>query len=357
MSGPCCHRSSNRLKERGLCDDEALELEYRVAFARASNHPLTLGDPLLIAADSARRDREQQSLLWRIRAPRGDGREIGGVGELTVGAGRYNCDGTYSFYSDAAAPVKPGVSQDPARWAAHRSRTFIDVSASASERMSVTFADDRVRRDPIFTPFLQDDAEGLDWELVEVGFTFIDLDLAADHRDCIGGRVGGAWEPGGRFETFVPMQENDREIITLIAQTYCQLIAFGILPSASKDATTCSSEPRCLPGSSGCKWRKLPDSLCPRDDSERARFRCHLGDRDNVNREPEYPTQLDCMQSVSTAPQDPAAETPGPCCDPFGASTELPACNAYRVVHDFTAVAAEITDQSSAQLQQSCLSE
>jgi hypothetical protein len=36
--------------------------------------------------------------------------------------------------------------------------------------------------------------------------------------------------------------------------------------------------------------------------------------------------------------------TKGQCCDPLGMSTTLPACNAYRLVQDFVAAAAEIDD-------------
>ena len=353
-SGECCHRASNKARERALCADEPLELEYRVAYAAVRNQPTTLGDPILIASSAARLENEQQSMLFRWRAPRAAGSEVSGPGEVTIGPGRYNCDGTYSFYGDSAAPAKPGVNVDRTRWSPATSRMSVDVNQSGVARMNVAFEDDAIRARPMITPFLDDYGKALDWELVTEGFRFVQLDVSGQGRDCIGQRSGFMWMPGGRFETYMPLQDNDLEIVTLIAQTHCQLAAFGILPMAMKTTTLCFGTPRCVPRSSDCAWKKLPDSLCPRGASERALFGCHLGDRQNLNAEAGYPAQVDCTDAAPRSPADPAIGSPGQCCDPLGASSTLPACNAYRMVYDFVAAAAEITDTLTNTLQQKC---
>jgi hypothetical protein len=352
-AGACCHRSSNSAKAP-RCLADPLELEYRVTFAAPSNHPLTLGDPLLIASNTARKDRELESLLWRLRLPRGSG-VPGGVGDVVVGPGRYNCDGTYSFYGKTAAPRRPGISEDAARWAPRTSRSTIDAGFDLPTAVTLPLASDLVSRERMFMPLLDSARFSLDAELISEGFNFTALVVSDAAQDCIGGREPARWVPGGTYETYMPLAPNDREVIGLISQTQCQLLAFGILPNANKNTTPCATTARCQPGTASCPWRKLPDSLCPDDASERKLFPCHLGDRSNVNREAGYPAEVACS---SAAPDSPVAAgagaTLGQCCDPLGSSSSLPPCNAYRVVYDFTAVAVEITEALADTLQQNC---
>ncbi|HMI91967.1 MAG TPA: hypothetical protein VK509_11415 [Polyangiales bacterium] len=352
-AGACCHRSSNIAKAPERCRWEPLELEYRVAFEVPKNHPLTLGDPILVAANTARKDRELESLLWRLRLPRSGG-SPGGVGDVIVGPGRYNCDGTYSFYGETAAPRRSGVTEDIARWAPRMSRSTVDADLDQPTRVTLPLASDLVSRERMFMPLLDSDRLTLDVELVSEGFNFTALVVADEAQDCIGSRTATSWVPGGTYEAYVPLLPNDAEAITLISQTYCQLLAFGILPSANKN-TSCTLTPRCLPGTASCPWRKLPDSLCPDDAGERKLFPCHLGDRSNVNQEAGYPANIACSSAPPSGPIDPSASAGlGQCCDPFGSSSSLPACNAYRVVYDFTAVAVEITEELTDALQERC---
>jgi hypothetical protein len=89
--------------------------------------------------------------------------------------------------------------------------------------------------------------------------------------------------------------------------------------------------------------------LCPKSDSERELFRCHLGALDNPNEEEGYPTSLNCTMTAPSTPLDPDVDpsvSKGQCCDPLGASTDgLPACNAFRIEYAFAAAAVEITDE------------
>lgn len=354
-AGTCCHRASNKVKEKTLCADDPLVLEYRLNFSLTKNHMTTIGDPLLVASSTARYDQEQQSILWRFEAPRKDGKEIDGMGKTTIGVGRYNCDGTYSYYTDKAAPAKPDVSEDVARWKPRVVTSTIDTSKTGRDRMHIKFADNAPGRTLVYTPFLDDSGVMLDWELVNEGYDITKIDTSGDGRDCIGAREGTGWKAGGTFEVYTPLPENDKEQIKLISQTYCQLVAFGILPNAMKTTVLCNT-PRCMPGTDQCAWKKLPDSLCPFTDPERALFGCHLGDKDNLNMEAGYPAAADvhCTAEAPTTAADPDMGTTGQCCDPMGMSTTLPACNAYRLVQDYVAAAAEITDSLADQVQQKC---
>jgi len=354
VRGACCHRSSNKVREADLCPDSMATLEYRLNYSLTVNHPLTIGDPFLVASGTRRYENEQQSILWRFKVPRKDGMEIAGEGETTIGVGRYNCDGTYSYYNATAAPSIANVNTDVSRWQARAVKSTVDPTKQNTARMKIKFADNGPGRQWVFTPFLDDAGTMLDWELVNGGYDILNIDVEGAGRDCIGSNEGGNWKPGGTYEVYTPLPENDKQIIKLIGQTYCQLVAFGILPSDKKTTVLCST-PRCMPGSADCVWKKLPDSLCPSDDAQRELYGCHLGDKTNVNNETGYPTDVKCTDTPPTAPADPDLGSRGQCCDPMGMSTTLPACNAYRLIQDYVAVAAEITDTLASEVQKKCM--
>jgi hypothetical protein len=328
-------------------------------FSLTKNHPTTIGDPILVASGTARYENEQQSILWRFKSPRMGGKEVAGPGESTIGVGRYNCDGTYSYYNDKAAPAKMGINEDVGRWQPRVVKTTVDPAKMGKERMKISFNDNLPGRQWVFTPFLNDSGTMLDWELVNGGFDILNIEVAGEGRDCIGSREGTMWKPGGTYEVYTPLPENDKEVITLISQTYCQLVAFGILPMAMKNTTPCMTTERCMPGSDGCVWKKLPDALCPSNDDERKLFGCHLGDKDGVNMEMGYPASADvkCTPEKPTAAAGPdiGDGNRGQCCDPLGKSMQLPACNAYRLIQDYVAVAAEISDTLADKVQQKCV--
>jgi hypothetical protein len=354
--GACCHRSSNSAKEAALGPNDPLTLEYRLNYSFTVNHPMTIGMPLVASMTESVYDTEQQSDLIRIVSPRKDGQEISGPGKFTFRVGRYNCDGTYSYYSNTAAPVVSGVSSDPARWALQEADMDVDVSKMGVDRYKIPFSKS-TSRGLSYTPYLNlnSAAHELDWELIDEGFKLVQFDPSGAGRDCMGSR-DGSWTAGGKFEIYTPLAGNNKQIIATIQQTYCALVAFSILSTAQK-SLNCETEPRCMPGSASCPWMKLPDALCPKDKGEQDLFGCHLGAEGNVNGETGYPADLHCSPTPPTTAQDPdkGVTTVGQCCDPLGKSTTLPACNAYRVINEFVAAASEITDDLKSQVQQGCI--
>lgn len=344
--GPCCQRASNRLKEEQLlCEGAPAVLEYRVIEHPVSNFPNTLGDPELNKSSLIPYETDPPVTLWRFELPRSRGQRSSGRGRMAIGPGRDNCDGTYSFYGEQAAPEVAGVSTDAARWAPITLGTRVETDEGSGTRIAVIAEDEALRRGLLhgLQPGEASGARG--FEIVRSGYAIRDLALDAERRDCMGARDATGWVAGGTIESYLPLAENDRELIALIGQSYCQLLGFGILPMAAKDAP-CLALPRCEPNSDLCRWKKLPDSLCPTNADERARFGCHLGAEGNVNQEHGYPDSLRCGADAGDE---------GPCCDPLGASTSLPACNAYRALQDYTAYAAEITRTPAAELGTGCM--
>ncbi len=367
--GMCCHRSSNTTKIAALGADESALLEYRVTQSNVVNHPLSTGLGILLDAATGRAKTcaGEQCLLWRFEQPRMGGMPVAGAGKSTVSIGRYNCDGTYSYYDNTVAPDRTEFGfTAPTRWGSVSTDTTIDPAVQGVGRTKIAWASNPNKRlscSPFFLPNTMD----IDWELCSSGFEMLDFDTTTVGEDCQGEWDGTAWVTPGRYQVFVPLADNNKDVIDLIMQNFAQLLSFSVTTDKTLDPVT---EPRCLPDDPQpmnpmdrtCKWVKLPDSLCPVDDAERALFRCHLGAEGNPNASQEtdsaWPADLNCTAEAPTTALDPdvdAAVSKGQCCDPLGMNTNnLPACNAFRIVNKYAAAAAEILDEPSGEFPPIC---
>jgi hypothetical protein len=347
--GACCKRSSNSAEITMLGPNEAQVLEYRMTDSVVINQPRSLGLPPPLTTDPAPPAwGNRQSMLLRFEQPRSDGELTAGSGARVAGPGRYNCDGTYSFYSDQAAPSRMTERMtDPARWSARDATAEIDPELEGVERTRVAWAADP-NREVTCVPFFLPGTQALDYEVCTSGFELLAFDTSAAGEDCQGAWSYEGWERPGRYQVFASLADNKRDIMDTYGETFCQFLSFGVVMPEDRDLD-CLSEPRCAPGTDGCNWVALPDSLCPESDSERELFHCHLGALDNPNAEDGYPTSLNCSMTAPSTPLDPDVDpsvSKGQCCDPLGASTDgLPACNAFRIEYAFAAAAVEITDE------------
>jgi hypothetical protein len=345
--GECCYRTSNTAKIAALGPDEPAVLEYRLNYVDIINHPLTIGTPDLVRTANQRADvcAGEQCLLWRFTAPREGGQLKAGMGSVEIGVGAYNCDGTYSFYGPKAAPARADIGEtDPGRWQSVTVPAEVDPTKEGIDRFHIPWVSNK-NREISRSLFIWPADFTIDWELASTGFELTKFDTSEAGQDCMGARDRVKWTTADGFVSYSPLKGNDKDISNQTMQSYCSLLAFGVLPQAMKDKD-CLTTPRCVRGTADCVWAKLPDSLCPETAEERAIFGCHLGDPANVNGEMGYPATLKCTPEKPTAALDPdqGATTDGQCCDPLGESTTLPACNAYRTVGQFVAAAAEITD-------------
>ena len=348
--GECCHRSSNQAKIDQLCPDDPMVLEYRVTSAAPSNHPRSTSLPILKmgAATRATTCAGDQCLLMRFVQPRAGGMPVRGPGTTSIAIGRYNCDGTYSFYDDTVAPARQAEGFiDPARWNAEETETMVDPTLEGPARTKIPWATN-TNRGITTSPFFLSGTSTIDWEVATSGFELLAFDTTAEGRDCQGRWNGSEWETTGRYQTFAPIAENAKDVIDIVSQSFCQLLSFGVLDQEDR-GMDCLETPRCMPGTDGCKYVKLPDSLCPVDDAQRDLFRCHLGALGNPNAEDDYPSdaEINCTAAAPASALNPDVDpsvSEGQCCDPLGAGTGgLPACNAFRIVNELAAAAAEIT--------------
>ena len=345
MKGACCYRTSNKAR----IDKQAAQrtLEYRLPYFLLINHLMTI-DPALFATITIDRfENEEQNVLLRFELPQKDGELVEGPGKVKIGPGRYNCDGTYSFYGEQAAPSDSGQAD---RWFVPEIDLEVtDPEATDQALVSAPFKQSlSVRNRASFLPYLGAAPNyDLDWEGQSQGFNFLDLPIGEDNYDCIGSRDGSNWKPGGKSVAFARVDLNEAGTIDLLSISFCQLMAFG----ARADAPSCQA-PRCMPGESGCPWVRLPDSLCPVTDDDKAKWGCHLGYGDNPDN---APLELNCSAEAPDDVDPDNGTTEGQCCDPLGREgSGLPACNAWAQINEFVAAAVEITDKPANELQQSC---
>jgi hypothetical protein len=350
----CCRRSSNLGETAYLGPDDSQAFEYRFSQALVINHPLSMSLPVLqmSAAERARYCGGDQCRLMRLTRPRRNAQLVNDIGWMEVGIGRYNCDGTYSFYDYNVAPVREQenlFSSD--RWETRSIDTVFDPFAPGVDGIVPNWVNDPnqyLSCIPYFLPGTQT----IDWEECSAGFELLQLDSDDSElsAECIGTWNGANWYMPGRYQTFVPLAENSTDIIDSITQSYCQLLSFSVLEPEDRDID-CLATPRCYPGNPGCKYVKLPDSLCPVDEQERSLFHCHLGALDNPNNESDYPSALPCTYEAPGG----LTEDGGQCCDPLGVGSDgLPPCNAFRMLYEFAASAVEITSEAKSEFPPIC---
>jgi hypothetical protein len=356
MKGKCCYRRSNSARLSETADTATLE--YKANYFVTANHPKTAGTELIKPISIDRFDKEEQVILFRFTVPRKDGEFVDGPATIQIGPGRYNCDGTYSFYGNKAAPSGPNF-KDADRWELNDTPAKVDLSKPGGQQITAVWTTN-ANKDLSYLPYIQAMAtpageKPLEWETVTRGFNILSWPKIDEAIDCIGGRQDSSrWTPAAKTLSYAPLEENNKDVITAVGNiTLSQLFAYGTI-SAEKKAMPAFNPvtgPRCMPGA-GCDWLKLPDSLCP-SDAESANWRCHVGYTDNPDKTP-----TSCSMEAPTGVLDPdnGATSEGQCCDPLAKNTNgLPACNAYRVESDVAAAAVEITDAPAQQIQQNCI--
>jgi hypothetical protein len=313
-----------------------------------TNHPLNIGTAFT-GTQKQRTENEEQSLLFRFTFPAKDGKIQDGEGKLKIGAGRYNCDGTYSFYSKTAAPSSGGDGKAD-RWYSDEMKTTVDSSKTNKDRVKVAYKDSLpVKNKDSFTPYLAGGEDfSIDWEGESQGFDILEMPSGEDHMDCVGSRNDDSkWVPAGKTVAYGRVDLNDTDIIDALGVNFSQLMGFGTAGKNSKPQMT----KRCMPNSQDCPWLRLPDSLCPVTDDEKGKWGCHLGS--DINDDNSAVTK-NCSADVPSESDLEAGNSEGQCCDPLGQSDKLPACNAWVQINDFVAAAVQITDDPVNELQQSC---
>lgn len=354
MSGPfaqkgeCCYRTSNKAR----IDESAAKrtYEYRLNYFLLINQQKAIDPAVLGPTTIDRFDNEEQSILFRFEIPQEDGKVVAKKANVTIGAGRYNCDGTYSFYDDMAAPADR-ANGDKSRWYVPPFMADVHPDKTDASRVKPSFKDALAAKNRVsYLPYLGGAPDyALDWEGASQGFDIIEMPTGDANIDCVGSRkASGKWSPGGKTISYGPIKENNKEKIAALGVTFCQLMAFG----STANAPDCEATPRCMPGSGDCKWQRLPDSLCPTTDDDKKKWGCHLGYDGNPDN---GAVKMNCSKDAPSEIDPDNGTVEGQCCDPLGKSDSgLPACNSWLQITEFVAAAVEITDKPADALQQSC---
>lgn len=368
--GACCMRGEPNSERVKNAPDGTVDIGYRMNWNFTKNQPATLSVSFLRDSAQSRSQGEQQSMLLKFTLPVQDGKLVAGDGELSVGYGRYNCDGTYSFFGDVAPLFTSAESafpnsDDTSRW----SPTVVafDFDPEDDTTMGFPLVWDNQPNVKSYTPFADSSSYEFDWEIIAENTHFTKWGNFSDEAtlDCVGSRMEDLddWTPGGEYMSFGRLDDNtqgDNGINLLTDQNFANLVAFGTLKNFEPLGD------RCEPGSdvaadSGlademgkCLWQKLPDSLCPDTEEERELFRCHLGAMPADGPGAATPGPK-CSADAPTDRRDENADDEGQCCDPMGdPASGLPKCNAYRLVNEIVAASAVITDTNSTEFGEWC---
>ena len=357
--GQCCMRSEPNSVRVASAGPGNVDISYRMVSQVQTNHPDSLSLAVIEGINTSAIDNEEQSLVLRLDMPQMAGEPVSGRGSLTIGQGRYNCDGTYSYFGAGVAPVRtafPGAG-DPSRWQSYTVPIDYDPTKTGADALRTPFAE--VYRGPWYTTFFNPDNLEVEWELVLREFRILRFDLSSGGLDCQGSRQGSTWNPGFEFAVFMTLADNHHGqangIPDLGFQSSAQLVAFGLVPTEmglGNDPLGARCAPQLgLPQEMRtCPWVKLPEYLCPETDAERGLFGCHSGVQDNADG---FPTN--CTMTPPATPRDETAPDEGQCCDPLGnAASGLPACNAFMIRTVATLAAAKIASEDGG-LPQKCL--
>jgi hypothetical protein len=344
--GECCYRTSNKARVDKTSSERVLE--FRLNYFFLINLTNTIDPGLIGPLEISRFDNEEQSLLFRMRLPQENGKVIPGTAHMQIGGGRYNCDGTYSFYGPTAAPPDVGT-HDPGRWQAAEFDATVDPTKTDRNYVRPTFKQALAAKNTESSlPYLNGDLK-LDFEGESQGFDILEMPSGDEHMDCVGSRSkeDTVWLPAGKTVAYARVDLNDTDIIDTLGVNFSQLMGFGTGGKNAKPQTTA----RCMPGDQGCAWKRLPDSLCPVTDDEKKQWGCHLGS--DINKDNSAVTK-NCSDDPPKDINPDNGTVEGQCCDPLGKSDKIPMCNAWVQINEFVAAAVEITDDPVNEVQQSC---
>lgn len=333
MKGACCFRVSNADRAKAAWDaGELATIEFRQNALITSTQPATVGNPLIQASLAMTYESDWSNTLVRVEGiPKTGSAEV----TVTIGAGRSNCDGTYSFFGEGSAPDHEGRT-DGDRWAAAVMTGTWDWSTP--EKLTVAPADRApgVRWGPVAkTDGLfgyEQPSQDLYYEFTFEGASGDDVD--AEALNCVGGEFDTpAWNANLVQTTFFPISELENSSVDslTLTQNFCSFMGVGFMrpelcdevPRVNPDGVTRPSNCPTVPTGDDiarCNvWSELPYGMC--DDEH-----CYNGGDPVV-------ANRDC----GTADK--------PCCDPTGLSTEMPACNAFAIRATAVLAGAEITDE------------
>lgn len=314
MKGACCFRSSNYdIAQAAWAADGLATIEFRQNALRTTSQPMTVGNPLIQSSLVNTYEQDWSNTMVRVEGiPKSNPVGQPATVTVTIGAGRSNCDGTYSFFGDNAAVDHEGRT-DAARWAPAVMTGTWDWNT-----------DEKLTIEP------EDRAPGVRWGAVAKDHGLFgyeqpsqDLfyefefdgtegsDVTPEAMNCIGGELVGAgmWTSALKQRTFFPVADLKASAVDSLAlqQNFCSFMGLGFMVPEM-----CDDVPQ-------DEWVEMPYGMC--DDEH-----CYIGD--------------------AAHPDSECNTTDKPCCDPSGLDAELEPCNAFLIQATAVMAGADITDEA-----------
>ncbi len=333
MKGACCFRASNADRAQAAWDnDELATIEFRVNALQTSSQPNSVGNPLIQASLATTYETDWSNTLVRIE---GIPKEGSGPVTVTIGAGRSNCDGTYSFFSDTSAPDFGAGSApwfvertDPARWEASVMAGTWDWDSEEKLTIPTANRPEGVRWAPVAKDNgllgYEQPSQDLNYEFTFDGTD--STDITAEALNCAGGRLlaESMWDASLVQTTFFPIADLETAQVDslTLTQNFCSFLAVGFMQPELCDEVPRVAPDGCEPtdNTGACKhWVELPVGFC---DAEH----CYVGDEDHP--------RANC-----------GGDTGNECCDPGADDDTMPDCNAFLIEAEAVLAGSEITDE------------
>ena len=214
MKGMCCYRSPIARVGRDRGDANA-RVQGELLRDGESSQDRRYGVIKPISID--RFDKEEQA-SFRFTVPQEDGEIANGDATIQIGPGRYNCDGTYSFYGDKAAP--PGTNfKDAGRWELDDTPAKVDLSKPGGQQVTAVWATN-ANKDLSYLPYIDAMATALAKAAGlgdrDAGFNILSWTKVEDasrlHRQPSG---LSRWTPSGE-EFVAPLERTTRAVISVL---------------------------------------------------------------------------------------------------------------------------------------------
>lgn len=317
MKGACCFRASNYDRARAAWDaGELATIEFRQNALKTTTQPGSVGNALIQSSLVSTYAQDWSNTMVRIEGIP----ESNAVGEpatvtVTIGAGRSNCDGTYSFFGNNGAIDHEGRTE-ASRWQAAVMTGTWDWNTPEKLHVAPEDRAPGVRWGPVAKDHGQYGYEQPSQDLFyEFEFDGSEgSDVTPEGMNCVGGELlsAGVWSSALKQRTFFPVARLKEAFVdsSALQQNFCAFMALGYMAAEMGVPLSCDDVPQ-------DEWIEKPYGMC--DDEH-----CYIGD--------EAHPDSDCNT------------TDKPCCDPSGLDTELEPCNAFLIEATAVMAGAEIAE-------------
>lgn len=315
--GDCCNTVDVKLREASMAPGTKYDLEFVFYINLPQSIPNVANPTIQTLLENGQKEGADIFLIRYKDVPRTE--DMSGPVPVTVelGTGKLNCDGSYSFYGNGAAPepVHGGPPNDPNRWA--KKSIEMQYSGFNSEDLATHPPEDLMASVTQLTWAPRWWQTGINYEQPVKFLSFVQK-VNPNNWSCFGSMDSGEkWSLDAQLTTFVPVAEAEQVTLQeLGGQTQCGVFAKGPLQGNCDNPQS--------------EWPTKPNGYC------NAQHVCWVGVAEDPEAAAFWGEFFEGENNCGSAAH--------PCCDPTGTDAALQPCNAFYIRNASAIGAVEITD-------------